>query len=142
MINRILMELYDDYEKKNTNSLIEFTNKTLPQDGTDKLFIGCVLIMFSLVPSRYYCTREKLADIISLAKYKVESSNLLEFYISRVNRDKKITKRLNKVVKDKNLDKYADLVLEYLDQFKSNMAASLIKDEKIKFLKYVDSLKK
>lgn len=31
MINRILMELYDDYEKGNIESLIEFTDKTFPK---------------------------------------------------------------------------------------------------------------
>lgn len=30
MINRIFMELYDDYENNNIDSLIEFTNKTFP----------------------------------------------------------------------------------------------------------------
>ena len=47
MINRILMELYDDYEQGSIESLIEFTNKTFPKNGTDKLFVGCVLILFS-----------------------------------------------------------------------------------------------
>ena len=37
MINRILMELYDDYEQGNIESLIDFTNKTFPRNGTDKL---------------------------------------------------------------------------------------------------------
>ena len=63
MINRILMELYDDYEKSNIYSLKEFTKKTLPSDGTDKLFIGCVLIMFSRCngfKARYSATREEL----------------------------------------------------------------------------------
>ncbi len=46
MLDRILMELYDDYENNNINSIIEFTNKTFPQDGTDKFFIGCVNAFF------------------------------------------------------------------------------------------------
>ena len=29
MINRIIMELYDDYEKGNVDSLIEFTKKDI-----------------------------------------------------------------------------------------------------------------
>ncbi|MEG1597804.1 MAG: hypothetical protein RR359_05990 [Bacilli bacterium] len=41
------MELYDDYEKNNINSLIEFTHKIFLENKTDQLFIGCVLILFS-----------------------------------------------------------------------------------------------
>ena len=32
MINRILMELYDEYEKNNIESLIEFARKTFPRN--------------------------------------------------------------------------------------------------------------
>lgn len=88
MINRILMELYDDYEKGNVNSLIEFTEKTLPSDGTDKLFIGCTLIMFSKSSSRYYATREALLSIVKAAKEKLDDSNYLAFYVDRVNKEK------------------------------------------------------
>ena len=96
MINRILMELYDDYEKNdNIDSLIEFTKKTLPSDGTDKLFIGCVLIMFSLTgiyKPRYFCTRENLLAIVLTSKEKIGNSNLLAYYVERVNRKKGINK--------------------------------------------------
>lgn len=74
MINRILMELYDDYEKNNIESLIEFTNKTFPKNGTDKLFIGCVLILFSRAngyKSRYDATWENLYSIVLSAKEKI-----------------------------------------------------------------------
>lgn len=47
MLNWILMELYDDYEKGNIESLIEFANKTFPSDGTTQIFIGCSVVMFS-----------------------------------------------------------------------------------------------
>lgn len=73
MVNRILMELYDDYEKGNRENLIDFTNKTFPKDGTDKLFIGCVLISFSKVSSfkpRYDLSRENLLSIVLTAKEK------------------------------------------------------------------------
>lgn len=43
MLNWILMELYDDYEKGNIESLIEFANKTFPSE----IFIGCSVVMFS-----------------------------------------------------------------------------------------------
>ena len=103
MINRILMELYDDYEKSNIDSLIEFTKKTLPSDGTDKLFIGCVLILFSRSSSRYYATREELLSIVKAVKEKIGDSNYLAFYVDRVNREKGISKYLKDVVMIQNM---------------------------------------
>ena len=121
MINRILMELYDDYEKGNMETLIDFTNKTFPKDGTDKLFIGCVLILFSKVGSfkpRYDVSRENLLSIVLTAKEKRNSTNLLAFYLEKMNNKKGINKYLKDVVNSENVDKYADLIIEYLNQFK------------------------
>ncbi|MCI9279725.1 MAG: hypothetical protein HFJ02_02880 [Bacilli bacterium] len=128
MINRILMELYDDFEKGNKESLIEFTHKTFPQNGTDKLFIGCALIMFSRAEgfkARYSVSREKLYSIVSTAKEKIGTTNLLAFYIERINSQKGINKYLAKIVKDEKIEDYADLILEYLDQFKPKFGESL-----------------
>ena len=142
MINRILMELYDDYSENNTvNGLIDFTRKTFPSDGTDKLFIGCVLILFSLAGNykpRYFCSRENLEAVVLLAKEKVGTSNLLAFYIERVNKTKGINKYLEEVVNDSNLDKYADLILKYLDQFKLDLI-SVVKTHK-SMDKYIESI--
>lgn len=128
MINRILMELYDDYEQGNIESLIDFTNKTFPQNGTDKLFIGCVLILFSRsngFKPRYYASRENLVSIVLAAKEKIESTNLLAFYVERINTKKGISKYLADVVNDKNIDEYANLIIEYLDQFRSKFVEDL-----------------
>lgn len=128
MINRILMELYDDYEKGNIESLIEFTNKTFPQNGTDKLFIGCVLIMFSKsngFKARYDATRERLYSIVSAAKEKIGSTNLLAFYVDRINTEPGISKYLSDIVNDSNIDDYASLIIEYLDQFKADFVGEL-----------------
>ncbi len=145
MINRILIELYDDYENNNLNSLIEFTNRTLPQNGTDKLFIGCCIIMFSKVSSsfkpRYHVSRELLYSIVLAAKEKVGPSNLLSYYVKRVNTQKGIDKYLKNVIHDPNIDKYADLIIEYLDQFKPNFVEELKLDTK-KIEKYIASLQK
>lgn len=142
MINRILMELYDDYVNNNIDSLLGFTKKTLPNDGTDKLFIGCVLIMFSIAGGykpRYFCTRENLVAIVRLAKEKIGEINLLYFYIDRVNRVKGINKYLNDIVKDPNIDKYADLIIEYLDQFKLDFVSQVKNHVSLeKFIKSVD----
>ena len=89
MINRILIELYDDYEKNNIESLIDFAIKTFPKD---------LLI--------------------------------LAFYVERINTNKKVSKYLKTVVNDSNLDCYADLVLNYLDQFKPKFIEDLEKYNK------------
>ena len=144
MINRILMELYDDYSNNNIDNLINFTKKTLPSDGTDKLFIGCVLIMFSIAEiykPRYFCTRENLIAVVLLAKEKVGNGNLLDFYINRVNTEKGVNKYLNDVVKDPELDKYADLILEYLDQFKLDFVSEVKKHKSLeKYIKSKDNI--
>lgn len=142
MINRILMELYDDYSENNTvDGLIDFTMKTFPSDGTDKLFIGCVLILFSIAGNykpRYFCSRENLEAVVLLAKEKVGAGNLLAFYIERVNKTKGINKYLEDVVNDSNLDKYADLILRYLKQFKLDLI-SVVKTHK-SIDKYIESI--
>ena len=141
MINRILMELYDDYEKGNIDSLIEFTKKTLPSDGTEKLFFGCVLILFSRSSSRYYASREQLLSIVKAAKEKLGNSNYLAFYVERVNIEKGINKYLKDVVKDKGIDKYADLIIEYLEQFKPKFVENLKKYNKHNVDRYIESRK-
>lgn len=142
MINRIIMELYDDYEKGNIDSLIEFTKKTLPSDGTDKLFIGCVLILLSKSSSRYYATREELLSIVKAVKEKIGDSNYLAFYVDRVNQEKGISKYIKDIVNDENVEKYADLIIEYLEQFKPKFVENLKKDNKENIDKYISKMKK
>ncbi len=145
MINRILMELYDDFEKGNKESLIEFTHKTFPQNGTDKLFIGCSLIMFSRAGGfkpRYSVSREKLYSIVSTAKEKIGTTNLLAFYIERINSQKGINKYLAKIVKDEKIEDYADLILEYLDQFKPKFGENLKEAYVKKIEEYVQNEKR
>ena len=142
MINRLLMELYDDYEKNNISSLIEFAKKTLPNDGTDRLFIGCLLILFSKSSGsfkpRYNVTRENLYEIVKAAKEKINSSNLLAFYVERLNKDKLVSKYLKDIVNNPNLDKYTDIILDYLDQFKPRFIEE-IKKHKKSIDKYLDT---
>lgn len=145
MINRILMELYDDFEVGNVDSLIEFANKTFPNDGTSKLFIGCAVVMFSRAgcfKPRYSCTREYLESIVLSAKEKVGNSNLLAFYAKRVNTVKGVNKYLNEIVDDENIEKYADVILDYLKSFKPNFSDSLKKENALdKYLKSLDNKK-
>ena len=122
------MELYDDYSNGNINSLIDFSNKTFPSDGTSELFVGCTLIMFSQAngyKERYDCNREKLLSIVSSAKEKVGNTNLLKFYIERINTHKGINKYFNKKIDDDNFEKHIDLIIEYLEQFKPKFIEDL-----------------
>lgn len=136
------MELYDDYENGNIDSLIEFANKTFPKDGTDKFFIGCTLILFDNsngFKGRYYASRENLFFIVMSAKEKIGTSNLLAFYIDRINDNKLVNKYLKDVVNDKTVDKYADLVIEYLEQFKPKFICFLKKHKSLdKYIKKID----
>lgn len=139
MINRLLMELYDDYEKNNIESLIEFAEKTFPQNGTDKLFVGCVLIMFSRASGfkpRYSISREQLSSIVLAVKEKIGETHLLAFYVDRINTKKGISKYLANVVKDNNIDDYANLILDYLNQFKPDFVKDL-KQYSIKIEEYI-----
>ena len=50
MINRILMELYNEYINNNIEPLKEFAKKTFNTKEISELFICCTLIMFSQAP--------------------------------------------------------------------------------------------
>lgn len=143
MINRILMELYDDYEKNNIESLIEFARKTFPSDGTEKLFIGCTLILFSRCSgykARYSATREALFSIVLSAKEKVGNASLLAFYLDRVNTKKGINKYLKDIVNDKHINQYANLIIEYLEQFKPDFIAEIKQNKNLD--NYLNSIRK
>lgn len=145
MINRILMELYDDYEQNNNiEGLIEFTNKTFPKNGTDKLFIGCFLILFLWAGGykpRYDIWRENLYSIVLAAKEKIGLTNLLAFYVERLNTKKGINKYLESIVNSQNIDEYADLIVDYLDQFKPRFISDIKQYDK-KIEEYIKTTNK
>ena len=144
MINRLLMELCDDYlENKNVDKLVDFAKKTFPNDGTDQLFVGCMLILITLgspFKPRYICTRENLLAVVVLAKEKIGTTNLLDFYVDRVNQYKGIKKQLENIVRDPNLDKYADVIIDYLEQFKLDLITKIKNHKKLN--KYINSFNK
>ena len=51
-------------------------------------------------------------------KKKIGTSNLLEFYIDRLNTKKGIKKYFKHVFNDVDLEKHVDLIIAYLEQFK------------------------
>lgn len=129
------MELYDDYSKGNVESLLDFAKKTFPADGTDKLFTGSMLILFSrcgAFKGRYYASRENLLDIVKAAKEKIGKTNLLAFYLERVNTTKGISKYFGGVLNDNNLNKYADVIIDYLEGFKPRFIEDLKLNTKLK----------
>lgn len=130
MIDRILMELYDEYENnEKIDGLVEFALKIFPKDGTDTMFIGCVLILFSrpgCYKERYNMTREKLYEIVLSAKKTINESNMLLLYVERINTHKNIKKYFNQI-NEKDIIKFADIILEYLDDFKPNFIRGIEK---------------
>ena len=126
MINRILIELYDNYvDSGNLAPVEDFAELTFKNEGVRKLFVGSFIILAdkssNAFKPRYEINRENLIDVVSLAKEKVGDTNLLAFYIDRVNTTKGITSYLNDIANDEKVSECANLLLEYLDQFKPNM---------------------
>ena len=143
MINRILIELYEEYEKTKTiDKVKEFAAKTFPNDGTSDFFVGCVAIMFDMAKdsfkSKYDCTRERLVSIVVLAKEKVVNSNLLTFYLERVNKQEGICKYFSNL-NSNEFEKSASVILDYLEGFKPDMIKELKGKESYK--RYVDKLR-
>lgn len=66
------------------------------------------------------------------------NSNLLAFYIKRVNTVQGVSKHLNDLVDYENIDKFADIILDYLNSFKPNFVESLKKEKTLD--KYIKSL--
>ena len=118
IINKFLQIFSEEYlNNKAINKLLEFTQKTFPTDGTDKIFIGCVLIMFDRSLIGPAACREYLLSIVQSGKEKVGDTNLLEFYVERVNTNKMVAKYLKNIKNDLEFDKHIDLVIEYLEHF-------------------------
>lgn len=137
MINEILMELYEDYDKNNNiKPLEDFALRTFPKDGTDKLFICSALTMFMKAKDCFrpqaHCNREILYSIVSTVKYKTIDTNYLNVYLDKINATKGLTKYLKYISKDEDIDKHADMILEYLDDFKPNFVKKIKKSGKVK----------
>ena len=136
MINRILMELYDEYEKGSVQELKDFAEKTFSEEGVRKLFIGCTLVMFSLANTqsykpRYNCTRENLLDIVMSAKEKIGDTILLDFYAKRVNKTKRVVTYFDGLFDEENLEEYVDVLISYLEQFRPRFRENLLNNKKI-----------
>lgn len=126
IINKFLQIFSEEYTKtKSITKLIEFTKKTLPSDGTDKIFIGCVLIMFDQGINGSSASREYLISIVNAGKENIGNTNLLNFYVKRINGNKMVAKYLKNIDKDEEFDKNLNLVLEYLNQFSYDFSKNI-----------------
>ncbi len=126
IINKFLQEFSEEYINfKSIEKLLDFTKKTLPSDGTDKIFIGCVLIMFDIGFTGSAACHEYLFSIVKSGKEKIANTNLLYFYVNRINRNKMVAKYLKNINKDLNFEKHLDLVIEYLEQFSFDFSARI-----------------
>lgn len=124
-MNTTLMEIYDEYHiEKKIDKLLEFTKITLPSDGTDKLFIGCVLILIT-TSFKNNLNTATLLTVVNTAKEKVGNTTLLEFYIDRVNGNKLISKYLKKELKHPDYEKHVDLVIDYLESRSYNFTSTV-----------------
>ena len=114
--------------KKNIEPLKEFSNITFINENAYIVFMGCTLIMFSKVHGlkpRQLCTREELFEIVLSIKKKINNTNLLEFYLDRINTKKSINKYFKKIRENGKLEEGADIVIDYLEQFKPKFISSL-----------------
>ena len=134
IINKFLQIFSEEYINfKSIDKLLEFTKKTLPSDGTDKIFVGCVLIMFDLGFTGPASCHEYLSSIVKSGKEKIGNTNLLYFYVNRINTNKMVSKYLKNINQDLNFEKHIDLVIEYLEQFSFDFSAKIksVYDKKI-----------
>ena len=134
IINKFLQIFSEEYtNSKSIDKLLEFTKKTLPSDGTDKIFVGCVLIMFDLGFTGPASCHEYLSSIVKSGKEKIGNTNLLYFYVNRINTNKMVSKYLKNISQDLNFEKHIDLVIEYLEQFSFDFSAKIksVYDKKI-----------
>ena len=135
IINKFLQIFSEEYiNSKSIDKLLEFTKKTLPSDGTDKIFVGCVLIMFDLGFTGPASCHEYLSSIVKSGKEKIGNTNLLYFYVNRINTNKMVSKYLKNINRDLNFEKHIDLVIEYLEQFSFDFSSKIksVYNKKIK----------
>ena len=137
IINKFLQLFSEEYINfKSIDKLQEFTKKTLPSDGTDKIFVGCVLIMFDLGFTGPAACREYLTSIVKSGKEKINNSNLLYFYVNRINTNKMVSKYLKNINQDLNFEKHLDLIIEYLEQFSFDFSARIKRDYAKKIINF------
>ncbi len=135
MINQYLFDAWVEYQEKGTyQTLIDFANKTFPKNGTDKLFIGCALILISSVINKNYATVDSLLSILECGKEKIDDTNLLRYYYERINPNKDVSRNLKKVIYSEHFDDNLDMLIDYYERWCFDMKSIVKKhyEEKMK----------
>lgn len=121
MINKYLIDAFEEFESKQTyKTLIEFAEKTFPKNGTDKLFIGCSLILITNEMSKYSATTHALLSILKCGKQKIGATNLLQIYYEKINTHKEVSRYLKKVIYQEDFDKNLDMLIDYFEHCSYN----------------------
>ena len=68
---------------------------------------------------------EYLSSIVKAGKERMGNTNLLYFYVNRINTNKLVSKYLKNINQDIDFEKHINLVIEYLDQFSFDFSAKV-----------------
>ena len=141
-MNIILMDIYDEYNNGNSISKLEnFAKITFNNEKTGKIFIGFVLILINNV----YRTRinaESLISVVNSANVVIGESNLLRFYLDRVNGDKMVSKYLGKYVNDDDFLVHIDSIIKYLKMMSFDFCESIKRRYNDKIFEYNNGIYK
>lgn len=122
MINQYLFDGYEEFHKEGTFKVLdEFIDKTFPRDGTDKLFMGCVVILYTTVINKNYANTHSLLSILMSGKEEVDGTNLLRFYFERVNDNKIVSKYLKKELYSDKFQEHLDMLIDYFSYWSYDM---------------------
>ena len=83
---------------------------------------------------------ETLYTVVSSAKETVGNSNLLKFYLDRINGNKLVSKYLSKVIDSENFDHYIDVILGYLKDMSFDFRESIKSNYKDKIIEYENKI--
>lgn len=68
--------------------------------------------------------RRIIGNVLSI-KQKINNTNLLEFYLDRINTKKGINKYFKEIRENGKLEEGADIVIDYLEQFRPKFISKL-----------------
>lgn len=121
MINQYLFDGYEEYTNNRTYEVLtEFANKTFPQNGTDKLFIGCSIILYRSVVNKNYANTHALLSILKAGKDNEDGINLLKYYFENINDSKDVSRYLKKELYSKDYLEHLDMLIDYFSGWSYN----------------------
>ena len=89
-------------------------------------FEGQIFDAYVLLLDIFDTAKKEIIIIDNYAgKENIGNTNLLNFYVKRVNGNKLVLKYLKNIDKDEEFDKHLNLVLEYLNQFSYDFSKNI-----------------